>query len=471
MRHEWRALVADRAVVTLLVVLAGALAWGLFNGVRWQGYQGQVIADALREEQARFARAEETIAAARARKATLPAFSDPGNPDTAGRNFAARYVTLPPSALMPLAVGQSDLLPGYFKITTDAEQTVLATSDTVNPLQLLTGRLDVAFVLIYLYPLFLLAISYNLLSGEREQGTLALTLSQPIALRQLLAGKVAIRLVVVLGCVAATLTVGCLAVGVRLWDPAVLLSFAGWLAVVAAYGVFWMAVAVAVALGGWSSAASAVVLAGTWLALTVLVPSAAQLALDSLYPVPSRVEMIQAMREASDAANADGAALLGRYYQDHPELATDGSPAADFNVTRLAVDARIEESVAPVLARFERQLAAQRALAGRVRLLSPAILAQDALVDLAGTGAPRHEWFVAQVRRFHRQWRQFFFPRVAARTPLVDYAAVPRFTFAEEPAQARGRRVLVAVAIVGVHTLLALAAAVAASRRLELASS
>jgi ABC-2 type transport system permease protein len=68
---------------------------------------------------------------------------------------------------------------------------------------LLSGRFDLAFVILYLYPLLILSLGYNLVSGEKEAGTLALTLSQPVALRTLVAGKVAMRFAFVLALAVA----------------------------------------------------------------------------------------------------------------------------------------------------------------------------------------------------------------------------------------------------------------------------
>ncbi|MGC4083520.1 MAG: DUF3526 domain-containing protein [Vicinamibacterales bacterium] len=185
--------------------------------------------------------------------------------------------------------------------------------------------------------------------------------------------------------------------------------------------------------------------------------------------MPSRVEMIQAMREASDAANAEGASLLGRYYQDHPELAADAGSTTDFSVVRLAVDSRIAESVAPVAARFERQLDSQQRLADAVRFISPAILAQDALWDLAGTGAARHRSFVAQVEAFHRDWQRYFGARVARKEPLDDYHAVPRFSYVEEPGRAVALRVVGAIAGMVILTVLILVGARVEARRFTVA--
>ena len=56
-----------------------------------------------------------------------------------------------------------------------------------NPVNLMTGAFDIAFVVIFLLPIFILAISYDLLSSERERGTLAMILAHPISLKELMA--------------------------------------------------------------------------------------------------------------------------------------------------------------------------------------------------------------------------------------------------------------------------------------------
>ncbi len=434
-RHEWRLLVAERTAPILGLVLALAIGGGLLNGVQWHRMHTRAIDEAGREEQARHAAADEALARAAATGRTLSAFADPGNPDAAGRRQAARYAVLPALPHSALAVGQADLLPSYYRVSSEAREVVLASADTENPLRLLTGRFDVAFVVIYLVPLLTVALAHNLLSSEQEQGTLALALSQPVRLRDLLAGKVAVRLAIVVSVVVASAALGCLAAGVPITGTDDSLRFALWAAVVCAYATFWLAVAVAVASLGLPSATNAMVLSGLWLALTVLVPSAINLTVMTAYPVPSRVELVQAMRDAAQAATAEGARLLGQYYQDHPEFAADTTDAAvtDFNVVRLAVEDRTEALVRPVAARFDEQLTRQQALVERVRYLSPAILVQEALSDLAGTGAQRHRRFVAQVLAFHDQWRQFFAQLVVAKSRLSSYETVPRFALVDEP--------------------------------------
>ena len=77
----------------------------------------------------------------------------------------------------------------------------------------MVGRFDLAFVTVYLLPLLVLALSFNVLSEEREQGTLALTLSQPVSARDVVGAKLAFRALLVVGLAAGVSLLGILATG------------------------------------------------------------------------------------------------------------------------------------------------------------------------------------------------------------------------------------------------------------------
>jgi ABC-2 type transport system permease protein len=203
-----------------------------------------------------------------------------------------------------------------------------------------------------------------------------------------------------------------------------------WVGAVVGYGAVWFALALYVASRGLGSAANATVLASIWLVLVVILPAVFNLAAATFYPVPSRVEMVPAVRVASDQANAEGSKLLARYYDDHPELAIGDAAQSmtDFNVVRVAVNDDVERRVRPVVERYERQIAGQQALIDLLRFVSPAVLMQNALNDVAGTGVARHQAFMAQVDAYHRTWRAHFTPLVLARTPVLDYRTLPAFT-------------------------------------------
>jgi ABC-2 type transport system permease protein len=444
LRHEGQLLLGDATIWVLIGILSLSIGYATINGAGWVAFQQRAIAEAAAEEQQRFARFEADIVRITRDRVNIAAFADPRRPDVVGRRTGSRYAVMPPGRLAALSIGQSDLLPYYFRMTTDAKETVTGGAEIENPRRLLTGRFDLAFVLIYLYPLLILALSYNLLSGEKEQGTLALALSQPVSLLRLAIAKVTLRFLVFLAVIVTLSTMAWTLARVPLQEPRLAL----WIGAVAAYGFFWFAVALAVASRGWSSATNAMGLAAVWLAAVVVVPSLLNLVATSLYPVPSRVEMIQAVRSASREANEEGSRLLARYFQDHPDLADGGSEKAlnDFNFVRVAVDAEVERRVRPLMDRFERQLEQQQALVSRLRFLSPAILLQDALNDISDTGTLRHRDFLRQVARYHDQWRSYFVRLTFLNAQLADYSQIPRFAYQEPPLVPVVARVLIAFA-------------------------
>ena len=198
MKHEWRSLVADRTLWIIAPLFALLIGYGVYNGSSWVSFQNSTLDAAQREERDRFAKAKTEVAAIEQGGQPASAFANPRLPSVAAGRTAPRYATLPPAPLAALSVGQSDLYPYYFKVSSQSKQTFTTNDEIENPTNLLAGRFDLAFVIIYLYPLLILALSYNLLSIEREQGTLQMMMSQPVGLRAFVTGKVGLRALVVL---------------------------------------------------------------------------------------------------------------------------------------------------------------------------------------------------------------------------------------------------------------------------------
>jgi ABC-2 type transport system permease protein len=115
----------------------------------------------------------------------------------------------------------------------------------------------------------------------------------------------------------------------------------------------------------------------------------------------------------------------------------------DFSIIRVAVDEDVARRARPVVDRYEQQLARQRQMIDRLRFFSPAVLMQDALSDIAGTGSPRHRHFLEQVDRFHAQWRGFVVPLIFQKARMTDVSVAPQFVYIEEQVASVVRRVLI----------------------------
>jgi ABC-2 type transport system permease protein len=116
--------------------------------------------------------------------------------------------------------------------------------------------------------------------------------------------------------------------------------------------------------------------------------------------------------------------------------------------TRFAVADEVARLVEPVLARYDSQLAQQRRAASWLRLLSPALLIRDVFDDVAGTSQARQTHFTNQVDTFHRQWQEFFAPKVVSRVALQSTDEVPRFEYLEESTASVTTRMFTNLAVI-----------------------
>ena len=432
-------LIAERTLWLVLGVLALAIGYAVFNGVRWVEFQQSTIAAASDEQARRYADLKQQVVDIDAGRKRAP-FADPRMPDMVGGRLGWTYAVMPPLPLAPLSVGQSDVLPSYLRVSTASRESMLTANEIENPHRLLHGRFDLSFVIVFILPLLVIALGYNLISLEREDGTLALVLSQPVALWTLVTAKVGFRAVLV---VVVAVGFSLLGIAITLASPLtndIVARLMLWVAAVIGYGLFWFGAVLLVTSLARSSATNAMALASIWLLLVVALPSTLNLAVSVLYPVPSRVDMIAAVRVATTDASVEGTQLLARYYGDHPELVatTDAAKVQnDVAITQLAIDEEIERRVRPVVERYDRQLARQQRVVDRLRFLSPAIVAQDALNDVAGTGAARYRHFVALVEDYHQNWRTLIASMLVRKQKVAatTYDELPQFAYREESLQ------------------------------------
>lgn len=460
MRFEWRMLAADKTLFAVAAVLGVAIGYGAVNGARWVRFQARTIQAAQEEEKARLAAIKADIPKIDAGEKKVAPFLDPRLPQAVGRTVGLRYAVMPPGPLGALAVGQSDLYPYYFQVSTNSKSTFLNSDEIENPVHLLAGRFDLAFVILYLFPLVILAFSYNIVSAEKEAGTLGLALSQPVPLSSIVTAKIGLRALVVFSLAIGLPAMGAILGGADLSADGALPRLALWIGLTAAYGAFWFALAVLVNAFGKSSATNAMALAAVWLGFVVLIPAILNVGVKAAYPVPSRVDLIQAIRGAGDEATRQSSKLLARYLEDHPEMAPaeNGGAPPDFGTLLVAVNDATERSVEPVLAKFDRQLSNQQAAVETLRFLSPAVAVQAAFNDIAGSSAHRYKHFLTQVDEYHKRWREFFYPRILRREKLsaADVDRIPAFEYRGEETSAVMERV--AVAMVGLWMIVLLLA-------------
>ncbi|MGE5369997.1 MAG: ABC transporter permease, partial [Chloroflexota bacterium] len=308
----------ERAVWLALLALAAATLFSLYTGAARVAAQKDIAEAARVEEAQRIEGLKKSLVKLEKgeTKEELPPYRDPRNAAFMGAGPAARVAALGPRPLALIATGQSDLYPPVVKVTSASKDSFLFADEIENPAHLSAGATDLAFIVTYVYPLVVLALAFNLLSGEREQGTLAMTLAAARRPGLALAGKFVARVAAPIG---VTLLASALVVLAIFAGGAALASadFLRLSAVVLVYGLFWAALAAAIDGLGKSSAFNALTLICAWVAIALIAPAAINSLAAFAPPAPSRIDLTLAARAASTDAEKARDAALARYTDEH----------------------------------------------------------------------------------------------------------------------------------------------------------
>lgn len=210
--------------------------------------------------------------------------------------YTGSYFGKVPAPLALVSLGVSDTRSNYARITRFSSPFDTRNKpELINPEQLMAGHFDLAFVLVFLSPLLLLLLSFDIMGYERDEGMLPLIRLQAGSL----AGWVGLRLGFQWA-VAFASTAG-------LW------LLAGWVAgtwelslwlgllLSGLYLLFWAALVLLVLSLRQGLSFNALALALFWTAVSILLPAAANLWGQAQYPHDYSTGITDAQRADSYA--------------------------------------------------------------------------------------------------------------------------------------------------------------------------
>ncbi|KYG81718.1 ABC-2 type transport system permease protein [Roseivirga ehrenbergii] len=338
-----------------------------------------------------------------------------------------RLATMPATEMSKLGIGQSDLYAHQLKITSREDLATMSFNELTNPVQLLFGNFDLVFVITYLVPLIIIAFSYNLRSQELESGRLKLLASSPIRTNLWLLQRFIIRCCSLTAILTVALIVTALWIGVALSSQ--LLVF---FLITYAYLAFWFAISYLVNILGSSSARNSISLLSFWIVIVLILPAVINQAANSIYPTPSRVSLLNEIRETKKELSEAQDQVLDEYLRNHPELIrNEGENAFGYWQGYFASQEIMEKTLAPLVDAYDQQLEKQQKWIDAWRYLSPAVLFQDGATQLAGTSSKNYNEFKGYVKSFSLNWRAHFMPFVFDNKmlDLDDLDNIPEFEY------------------------------------------
>ena len=320
-----------------------------------------------------------------------------------------------PDRIAGLSIGQRDVNPSVQSITIRTLEAQLHDTDLNNPSNLQSGNLDLGFVIIYLFPLVVIAFLFNLLSEEKEAGTWRLIAVQSNSTLRFLWMKLSVRM----------LLTYCMLGGILLFAYLILSlpvnrQLITFILVAILYTTFWFAFCFWVVSFQQNSSFNALTLLSAWLILAVLLPASVNNYVANLYPVPESLAAMVKQREGyHDKWDMDKKITMDKFYTHYPQFKKYGVPQETFNWTwyyamqQMGDDESLKERMA-MRAKIKQRENASRWLATAI----PTMHTQLLFNDIARTSLSSHLQLLDQTTEFHERLRLYFYPKIFENAPV-----------------------------------------------------
>ncbi|WP_145718732.1 DUF3526 domain-containing protein [Chitinophaga japonensis] len=319
--------------------------------------------------------------------------------------------------LAGLSIGQRDVNPSIQSVTIRNLENQLYDTDLHNPLNLLLGNLDLGFVIIYLFPLLIIAFTYNLLSEEKEGGTWNLVRVQTGQPLRLLWLKWRLRMLAVFAAVALLMILAVIMLSLPFNQAllAVALLFTGYL-------LCWFALSFLVVSLKKSSGFNAVSMLSLWVVLTVLLPALVNSYISNAYPLPEALSNVVKQRQGyHEKWDMDRQVTMAPFFAHYPQFRKYPVPDEAFSwLWYYAMQQMGDDDARQETEKLQEKIRLREQASRKMAMVLPPLHAQLSLNNLARTGLQDHMHFLDSTRRFHERIKLGCYPGIFEEQPVAS---------------------------------------------------
>ena len=326
--------------------------------------------------------------------------------------FSLVNKTLP---LNSLAIGQRDVNPSIQSVTIRGLEGQKYDAELHNPNNLLAGNLDFGFVLIYLFPLIIIAFSYNIISEEKESGTWKIVATQSQNTFLYILKLFYIRILSLI----ALLTI-ILFIAVLFLDIPFDLSLAAFYGLAVLYVLFWFAVAFFIVSLQKNSNFNAVILLTIWLFMIIILPAVINSYIVRKYPVPEALELTLKQRNAyHEKWDMDKKITMDKFYAHYPQFRQYQLPNTEFSwLWYYAMQQMGDDESAVQSGELESKLEQRNQASKLIAQFVPTLHAQIQMNEIAKSDLGNQLLFLKETKHFHEKMRLYFYPKIFANTAV-----------------------------------------------------
>lgn len=314
-----------------------------------------------------------------------------------------------------LAIGQRDVNPSIQSVTIRGLEAQKYDSELNNPNNLLSGNLDFSFVLVYLFPLLIIAFTYNIISEEKESGTWKIVATQSSNTFLYILKLFYIRILTLIALLTIVLVLAVLFLNIPV-DK----SFLAFYGIGILYLIFWFAVCFFIVSLQKNSNFNAVILLTIWLFLIIILPATINTYIVNKYPVPEALELTLKQRNAfHEKWDTDKKVTVEKFYTHYPQFRKYPLPETEFNwLWYFAMQQAGDDESAVQSKELETKLELRNQASQFIAQFIPTLHTQIQLNEIAKSDLGNQLSFLNETKKFHERLRLYFYPKIFEEAPV-----------------------------------------------------
>ncbi|NIF04768.1 DUF3526 domain-containing protein [Chryseobacterium sp. Tr-659] len=336
--------------------------------------------------------------------------------------------------LAALNIGMRDLNPSIQGVTIRNLEEQRYNSDFYNPANAAVGNFDFSFVVVFLFPLVIVAFCYNLISEEEERGTWKLLSVQSGNLTKILDHKMLIRFLAITLIYTALIIISWVWLSIPLDRYYLAFIIIGLL-----YIIFWFALCRWIISFRKSSAQNALILLIVWVSINFIIPMGSNILIQKLYPVHESLKAVMQQREGYhnkwDEAKQPTMEKFYKVYPQYRKFTVQESDAFTWTWYYAMQHMGDLESMESSK-QYAEKMKKRNQAAIYLGYLLPNLHTQLTGSQLAKTDINNHLQYASGLKKFHEGKRLFFYPLIFSgkNTESVNWKLqdIQTFRFSEQ---------------------------------------
>jgi len=373
--------------------------------------------------------------------------------ESASNYFGMRpKINRPPHVLSAISVGVDEAIGRVATVNTVYDPNLVESKYEGNPMFSVFGALDLTFIVKIVLSLFAILFTYDAIVGEKERGTLKLTLSNKVPRDRLILGKVIGGYISFLIPLLVPLILSLLILMVY---PGIHLTGGDWCRLLFIFLLFFLYLSVFFTLGLFVSArtsrssTSFLILLFIWVVFTTIIPKVAIMSAAQLKPIPSiheitskKIAALWQIEEASQKKSEEWfKANEPKSYDDQKAYEAFEEKLQKFQEEEQKdTTAQIEAYNAALERDYQAKKRAQQNLAINLSRISPASALTFSTMSLARTGFDENQRFLDSIRTYksiYTKWAEakmmrYRFHQVGEAETKPDLSDMPIHSFESE---------------------------------------